>query len=87
MQVNMLSSFIDADTQLIDRKHTGKYISNLNFDVMQITKMLSEAFLSIFQGWPNFNWPTYSNVYPKLEIITCSNNNDTSSFCYSKNFR
>ena len=49
MQVNMLGSFIDADTQLIDRKHTGKYISNLNFDVMQITKMLSEAFLSIFK--------------------------------------
>ena len=43
MQVNMLSSFIDADTQLIDSKHTGKYISNLNFDVMQITKMFSEA--------------------------------------------
>jgi subfamily B ATP-binding cassette protein MsbA len=49
MQVNMLGSFIDADTQLIDGKHTGKYISNLNFDVMQITKMLSEAFLSIFK--------------------------------------
>jgi len=49
MQVNMLSSFIDADTQLIDSKHTGKYISNLNFDVMQITKMLSEALLSIFK--------------------------------------
>src|SRR6056300_590943 len=49
MQVNMLSSFIDADTELIDSKHTGKYISNLNFDVMQITKMLSEAFLSIFK--------------------------------------
>ena len=49
MQVNMLGSFIDADTQLIDSKHTGKYISNLNFDVMQITKMLSEAFLNIFK--------------------------------------
>ena len=49
MQINMLSSFIDADTELIDSKHTGKYISNLNFDVMQITKMLSEAFLSIFK--------------------------------------
>ena len=49
MQVNMLSSFIDADTQLIDSKHAGKYISNLNFDVMQITKMLSEAFLTIFK--------------------------------------
>ena len=49
MQVNMLGSFIDADTQIIDNKHTGKYISNLNFDVMQITKMLSEAFLNIFK--------------------------------------
>jgi len=49
MQINMLNSFIDADTELIDSKHTGKYISNLNFDVMQITKMLSEAFLSIFK--------------------------------------
>jgi subfamily B ATP-binding cassette protein MsbA len=49
IQINMLGSFIDADTQLIDSKHTGKYISNLNFDVMQITKMLSEAFLNIFK--------------------------------------
>ena len=49
IQINMLSSFIDADTQFIDSNHTGKYISNLNFDVMQITKMLSEAFLNIFK--------------------------------------
>jgi subfamily B ATP-binding cassette protein MsbA len=49
IQINMLGSFIDADTQLIDSKHTGKYISNLNFDVAQITKMLSEAFLNIFK--------------------------------------
>ena len=49
IQINMLGSFIDADTQLIDSKHTGKYISNLNFDVMQITKMLSDAFLNIFK--------------------------------------
>ena len=49
LQINMLGSFIDADTQLIDSKHTGKYISNLNFDVNQITRMLSEAFLNIFK--------------------------------------
>ena len=49
IQINMLGSFIDADTQFIDSNHTGKYISNLNFDVMQITKMLSEAFLNIFK--------------------------------------
>ncbi len=45
----MLSSFIKADTELIDDKHSGKYISNLNFDVNQITGMLSNAFLSLFK--------------------------------------
>ncbi len=49
IQVSMLKSFINADTQLIENKHTGKYISNLNFDVDQITRMLAEAFLSIFK--------------------------------------
>ena len=49
IQVNMLNSFISADTETIENKHTGKYISNLNFDVDQITRMLAEAFLSIFK--------------------------------------
>tara|TARA_B100000795_G_scaffold269813_1_gene260518 strand:+ start:214 stop:1956 length:1743 start_codon:yes stop_codon:yes gene_type:complete len=49
LQINMLKSFINADTQIIENKHTGKYISNLNFDVDQITRMLAEAFLSIFK--------------------------------------
>jgi len=47
LQANMLDSFISADTEFIDKKHTGKYISNLNFDVTQITRMLSDAYLSI----------------------------------------
>ena len=49
IQVDMLSSFIKADTEMIDDKHSGKYISNLNFDVNQITGMLSNAFLSLFK--------------------------------------
>ena len=49
IQINMLSSFIKADTETIDDKHTGKYISNINFDVNQITGMLSNAFLSLFK--------------------------------------
>ena len=49
LQIDMLKSFINADTQIIESKHTGKYISNLSFDVDQITRMLSEAFLSIFK--------------------------------------
>ena len=45
----MLKSFIKADTEIIENKHSGKYISNINFDVDQITRMLAEAFLSIFK--------------------------------------
>ena len=49
LQIDMLKSFIQADTEIIESKHSGKYISNLNFDVNQITRMLAEALLSIFK--------------------------------------
>jgi subfamily B ATP-binding cassette protein MsbA len=49
LQTDMLRSFIKADTEIIDNKHSGNYISNLNFDVQQITRLLSEAYLSIFK--------------------------------------
>ena len=49
LQTDMLKSFIKADTEIIESKHSGKYVSNLNFDVHQITRMLSESFLSIFK--------------------------------------
>ncbi len=49
LQLNMLSSFIKADTEYIENKHSGKYISNLNFDVNQITGMLSTSFLNFFK--------------------------------------
>ena len=49
IQTKMLSSFINADTQTIESKHSGKYVSNLNFDVNQITGMLSTSFLALFK--------------------------------------
>ncbi len=49
IQTDMLKSFIKADTETIEDKHSGKYISNINFDVNQITTMLADAFLSIFK--------------------------------------
>ena len=30
LQTDMLKSFIKADTEIIDKKHSGKFISNLN---------------------------------------------------------
>ena len=49
IQTDMLSSFIKSDTELVENKHSGKYISNLNFDVNQITGMLSNSFLNFFK--------------------------------------
>ncbi len=49
IQIDMLKSFIKSDTENIEDKHSGKYISNLNFDVQQITGMLSNSFLSLFK--------------------------------------
>ena len=45
----MVSSLIKADTKLIDAKHSGKFISNLTYDVTHITNMLSDAILAIFK--------------------------------------
>ena len=49
LQSQMVKSLINADTQLIDKKHSGKFISNLTFDVNHITNMLSTAILSLFK--------------------------------------
>ena len=49
IQIDMLKSFIRADTEIIENKHSGNYISNINFDVNQITRMLADALLSIFK--------------------------------------
>ncbi len=49
LQVDMAKSLISADTQLIDKKHSGKFISNLIYDVNHITNLLSTAILTLFK--------------------------------------
>ena len=49
LQFDMVKSLISADTKVIDTKHTGKFISNLTYDVTHITNMLSDAVLAIFK--------------------------------------
>ena len=49
LQVNMVKSLIKTDTQIIDKKHSGKFISNLTYDVNQITSLLSNAILTLFK--------------------------------------
>jgi len=49
LQFDMLENLIGADTQLIDKKHSGKFISNLTYDVTNITNLLSNAILTLFK--------------------------------------
>ena len=49
LQIHMVRSLIKTDTQIIDKKHSGKFISNITFDVTQITNLLSHAILILFK--------------------------------------
>ena len=49
LQFDMIKSLINADTQSIDKKHSGKFISNLTYDVQHITNLLSNAILNLFK--------------------------------------
>ena len=45
----MVKTLIKNDTQIIDKKHSGKFISNLTYDVDHITNLLSHAILTLFK--------------------------------------
>ena len=49
VQIDMLDNLIDADTKLIDNKHSGKFISNLTNDVSHLTNLISTVILNIFK--------------------------------------
>ena len=49
VQCDMLDNLISADTRLVDNKHSGKFLSNLNNDVHHITQLVSTGVLSIFK--------------------------------------
>ena len=49
LQFDMVNTLIKTDTQIIDKKHSGKFISNLTYDVTHITNLLSNAILALFK--------------------------------------
>ena len=49
LQIDMVNNLITTDTQIIDKKHSGKFISNLTYDVTHITHLLSNAILTLFK--------------------------------------
>jgi subfamily B ATP-binding cassette protein MsbA len=49
IQTDMFASLIKADTELVDNKHSGKFITNLTNDVNMITNLVSTAILNLFK--------------------------------------
>ena len=49
LQVDMVNNLVGTDTQIIDKKHSGKFISNITYDVTHITNLLSNAILTLFK--------------------------------------
>ena len=49
MQSDMSRALIKADTDYMDEKHTGKFISNLTYDVSLITNLVSTVILNFFK--------------------------------------
>ena len=49
IQIDVFSSIINSDTQLIENKHAGKFISNLTNDVGMITNLVSTVILNLFK--------------------------------------
>ena len=47
IQSDLVNSLVKADTELIDKKHSGKFISNLTFDVGLITNLVSTGLLNV----------------------------------------
>ena len=49
LQFDIRKSIIKADTDLVDKKHSGKFISHLTFDIGVINNLVSTVILNIFK--------------------------------------
>ena len=49
IQSDMSRSLIKADSSYIDDRHTGKFLSNITYDVMLITNLVSTVILNLFK--------------------------------------
>ena len=49
IQVDAFTSLLNSDTKLIENKHSGKFISNLNNDIGMLTNLVSTVILNLFK--------------------------------------
>jgi subfamily B ATP-binding cassette protein MsbA len=49
IQQNLIEAIINADTQVMEKKHSGKFIGNLTFDAALIIQLVSTSVLSLIK--------------------------------------
>ena len=49
VQQNLIEAIINADTQVIEKKHSGKFMSNVTFDAALIIQLVSSSVLSLIK--------------------------------------
>ena len=47
LQLQLMKSIIKADAEIVDKKHSGKFISHLNFDISMMTNLISVVILNL----------------------------------------
>ena len=47
LQLQLMKSIIKADAEIVDKKHSGKFISHLTFDISMMTNLISIVILNI----------------------------------------
>ena len=47
IQLKIMKSLIKADSETVDKKHSGKFISHITYDVGMITKLVSTVILNL----------------------------------------
>ena len=47
LQLQLLKSVIKADAEVVDKKHSGKFISHLTFDIGMMTNLISTVVLNL----------------------------------------
>ncbi len=47
LQFQLMKSIIKADAEIVDKKHSGKFISHLTFDITMMTNLISTVILNL----------------------------------------
>ena len=47
LQFELMKSIIKADAEMVDKKHSGKFISHLTFDITMMTNLISTVILNL----------------------------------------